>query len=238
MLLHPISSHPMSLGLPDKAGAAANVLLAAGAVLLKPALDSLLIPGFSDSSVHTFSGRIGDVSSEGLSLLAVKGNQHRDILTPSLRTSKSILSSTTPLLQPLSITAASGVMFGMAACFLSLVAAGTFLLRSHAGSEREPGGRFSSSLSETLAYNREQRQAQNGRTATRRRSTRRREFSILFVFAILADKIHFNVFPAPDPTPPNNNQNNRPTEDIKPPAPSMSLFTNQSPIFVTDCSLH
>lgn len=41
---------------------------------------------------------------------------------------------------------------------------------------------------------------------------------------MLADEIHFDVFAAPDPIPPNNNQNSRPTEDIKPPAPSKSLL--------------
>lgn len=167
----------MSLGLPVKAGAASNVLLAAGVVLLKPALDSLLIP---DSSVTTLSGRIG--YSKGLTLLepAFKVNQHHDIVAPFLRTTKPILSSM-PLLLPSSITAAtgSGVVFGMATCFLSLAAAGSFLVRSHAGSESgEPGGCFPSSLSETLAYNREQRQAQNGRTAARRRSRGGRKFSI------------------------------------------------------------
>ena len=54
----------------------------------------------------------------------------------------------------------------------------------------------------------------------------------------MADKIHFDVFAAPDPIPPNNNQNNIPTEDIKPHAPSKSLLTNHLSIFVTDCSLH
>ena len=186
----------MSLGLPDKVHlpgvAAANVALAAGTVLFKPALDSLLISGFPDSSVITFAGRIGDVTySKGLTLLepSVKGYQHHDIVVPFLRTTKPILSSM-PLLQPSSMIAASGVMFGMTACFLSLVAAGTILVRSHAGSEPGgPGGPSSSSLSETLAHNHEQRQAQNGRAATRRRGRRGREFSILFVPAILADKI-------------------------------------------------
>ena len=237
MLSHPIVSHSMSLGLPDKAGPAANVLLAAGAVLLKPALDSLLISGFPDSSVTTLGGRIGDVTySKGLVLLepAVKGYQHHDIVQPLLGTAKPILSSMPPL-QPSSMTAASGVTFGMTACFLSLVAAATFLVRSHAGSEPgEPGGRSSSSLSETLAYNRQQRQAQNGRTAARRRGRREREFFIIFVHAILADKIHFDMFAALDPMPPNNNQNNTPTEDLKPPAPSKSLLTKHLSIFVTD----
>ena len=247
MLSRLIVFHPMSLGLPDKAAsgvANVQVLLAAGAILLKPALDSFLISDFPDSqaSATTLSGRIGDVTySKGLTLLepAVKGYQHHDIVAPFqvLRTTQPILSSM-PLLQPYSMTAASGVMFGITACFLSLVAAGTFLVRSHAGSEPghghgESGGRSSSSLSEILAYNREQRQAQNGRTA--RRNRRRREFYILFVPAILADKIHFDVFAASDPMPPNNNQNNIPTEDIKPPAHSKSHFTNH---LLTDCSLH
>ena len=75
----------MSPGLPVKAGVAANVLLAAGAVLLKPALDSLLIP---DSSVTTLSGRIDVSYSSGLALLepALKWNQHHDIVAPFLRT--------------------------------------------------------------------------------------------------------------------------------------------------------
>ena len=231
----------MSLGLPDKAGVAANILLAAGAVLLKPALDSLLISDFPDSSIITFGGRVGDVAyAKGLTLLepAVKGYQHHDIVVPFLRTTKPILSSM-PLFQPSSMTAASGVMFGMTAC-LSLLTTGTFLVRSHAGSEPgEPGGPSSNSLSETLAYNREQRQPQNGRAAVRRRGRRGREFSILYVPAILADKIHFDVFAAPDPMPPNNNQNNNiRNEDIKPPAPSKSLLTNHLSIFVTDCFLH
>ena len=172
----------MSPGLPVKAGVAANVLLAAGAVLLKPALDSLLIP---DSSVTTLSGRIDVSHSSGLALLepALKWNQHHDIVAPFLRTTKPILSSM-PLLLPSSITAAtgSGVMFGMAATFLSLAAAGGFLVRSHSGHEPgEPGGRFPSSLSETLAHNRDQRQAQNRRmaAASRRRSRGAREFLIL-----------------------------------------------------------
>jgi hypothetical protein len=216
-------------------GVAANILLAAGAVLLKPALDSLLISGFPDTSVTTLGGRIGDVTySKGLSLL--EPTVKDDIVAPFLRTTKPILSSM-PLLQPSSMTAASGVMFGITACFLFLVAAGTFLVRSHAGYEPASGRPSSSSLSETLAYNREQRQAQNGRAASRRRGRHGREFSILFVSAILADKIHFDVFAAPDPMPPNNNQNNIPTEDIKPPKPSKSL-TNHLSIFVTDCSLH
>ena len=192
----------MCLELPDKAGAAANILLAAGAVLLKPALDSLLISlsGFPDSSFTTLGARIGDVTySKGLILLepAVKGYQHHDVVAPILKTTKPILSSMPPL-QPSVMTAASGVMLGMAACFLSLVAAGAFLVRSHAGSETgEPGGRSPSSLSEILAYNREQRQAQNGRTAARRRSRRGREFSISFVPAILADKLTCSQPPIP-----------------------------------------
>ena len=183
MLSHPIVSHSMSLGLPDKIhlpGVAANVLLAAGAIL-KPALDSLLISGFRDSSVTTFGGRIGDATyAKGLTLLeptgTVKGYQHHDIVgsvVPFLRTTNSSM----PLSQP-----STGVMFGMTACFLSL-AAGTFLVRSHANSE--PGGSSSTplvgSLFQTLAYNREQRQAQNGRVAARRRGRREREFSILFI---------------------------------------------------------
>lgn len=232
----------MNLGLPDKVhlpSVAANVVLAAGAVLLKPTLDSLLISGFPDSSVITFGGRIGDITySKGLSLLEpTVGYQHYDIVAPVLKTTKPVLSSM-PFLQPSSMTAAGGVMFGMTAC-LSLVAAGTFLVRSHAGSEPdEPGGPSSSSLSETLPYNHQQRQARNGRAAARRRGGRGREFSILLVPAILADKIHFDIFAAPDPMLPNNNQNNIPTEDIKPPAPSKSLLTNHLSIFVTDCSLH
>lgn len=184
MLSHPIVSHLMSLGLPDKAGVAASALLAAGAVLLKPALDSFLISGFPDFSATTLGGRIGDVTySKALTILepAVQGYQHDDIVAPFLRTTnlKPILSSM-PLLQPSSMTAVSGVMFGMTA--LSIAAAGAFLVRSHAGSEPgEPGGRSSSSLSEVLAYNREQRQVQNGRTAVRRGSRRGREFFNLFV---------------------------------------------------------
>jgi hypothetical protein len=234
MLSHPIA-YSMSLALPDKVHLP-NVILAAGTVLLKPALDSLLISGFPDSSV-TLGGRIVTYS-KGLTLLepmpvaAVKGY---DIMVPTTST-KPILPSI-PLLQFSSMTAASGVtvMFGMTACFLFLVAAGTFLVRSHAGSE-PASGPSSRSLSETLAYNREQRQAQNGRAAARRRGGRGRasEFSILFVSA---DKIHFDVFAAPDPIPPNNNQNDIPTEDIKPPEPSKSLLTNHFSIFVTDCFL-
>lgn len=234
MLLHPIVSHLMSLGLPDKAGAAANVLLAAGAVLLKPALDSLLISGFP--SLTTLGGRVGDVSySKGLTLLGpvVKWYQHHDTVVPFLRTTKPILSSM-PLLQPSSMTAAaSGVMYGTTACFLSLVAAVTFLVRSQAGSEPgEPGGRSSSSSSETGVYNRDERQAQNGRTAARRSGRRERESSsILLVPAILADKIHSDVFAAPEPMPPNDNQNNTPTEDVKPPAHSKF---NESFIYLCD----
>lgn len=232
MLSHPIASHSMGFALPDKVHFP-NVILAAGTVLLKPALDSLLVPGFPDSSVTTLGGRIVTYS-KGLTLLepmpvaAVKGYE---IMAP---TTKPILPSI-PLLRPSSKTAVSGVMFGMGACFLFLVAAGTFLVWSHAGSEPASGGPSSRSLSETLAYNREQRQAQNGRAAARRRGVRGRasEFSILFVYA---DRIHFDVFAAPDPIPPNNNQNDIPTaEDIK---PSKSLLTNHFSIFVTDCSLH
>ena len=236
MLSHPIVSHSMSLGLPDKVhlpGVAANALLATGAVLLKPALDFLLISGFPDSSVATLGGDVA--YSKGLTLVlepTVKGYQHHDVVVPFLRTTKPILSSMP--LQP-----SAGVMFGMTACFLSLAAAGTFLVRSHTGSES--GGPSStpmmSSLPETSAYNRGQRQAQNGRAAAHRRGRRWRELSILLAPAMLADKIHFDVFPAPDPVPPNNNQNNIPV-GIKPHAPSKSLLTNRLSIFVTDYSLH
>jgi hypothetical protein len=188
----------MSFALPDKVHLP-NVILAAGTVLLKPALDSFLISGFPDSSVTTLCGRIVTYS-KGLTLLepmpvaAVKGY---DIMMVSTTSTKPILPSI-PLLQPSSrtMTAASGVMFGMTACFLFLVAAGAFLVRSHAGSEPASGGPSSRSLSETLAYNREQRQAQNGRAAARRRGRRGRgsEFSMLFVSA---DKIHFDIVRSP-----------------------------------------
>ena len=200
MLSHPILSDSMSLGLLDKVhlpGVAANVLLAAGAVFLKPALDFLLISGLSDSSVATFGGCIGKVtSSKGITLLepTVKGYQHHDIVAPLLRTSKPIFSSM-PLLQP-----SAGVMFGMTACSLSLVAAGTFLVRSHAGSDpRGPSSTPLGSLSETLACSSEQPQAQNGREEARRRGRREGEFPILFVPAILVDILTCSQPPIPCP---------------------------------------
>jgi hypothetical protein len=165
----------MSLDKVQLPGVAGNVLLAAGAVLLNPALDSLLISGFPDSLVTTLGGRISDLTySKRLASLEPTAKGY-DIVTPFVETTKSIPSS----MQPSSMS--TGVMFGVAACFLSLVAAGTFLVRTHADSQ---SGRHSSpahlrSLSETLAYNREQRQAQDGRAVPRRRGGRGREFSHL-----------------------------------------------------------
>jgi len=171
----------MSLALLDTvqlSGVAANVLLASGAVFLKPALDSLLMYEYSESPV---GGRIGGLTTtKGLVLLepAAKRYQNHDIVTPFVRTTK-LVPSSMPLLQ-LPPTTAS-VMFGMAACFLSLVAAGIYLVRTHA--DPQSGGPSSPppsrSLSETLAYNREQRQARGGRDVPRRRSGRGRESPIL-----------------------------------------------------------
>lgn len=163
----------MSLDKGQLPGVTANVLLAASAVLLKSALDSLLIFGFPDT---TLGEPIGDlVYSKGLALLepTVRGY---DIVTPFVRTTKPIPSSV-PLLQPSSTTA--GIIFGLATCFLSLMAAGTFLVWTAAGSQSYSPSSPSPlrSLSETLAYNREQRRAQDRRAIPRRRGGRGREFS-------------------------------------------------------------
>ena len=177
MLSHKIVSS-MSLALLDTVQLpdAANVLLAAGAVLFKPILDSRLM---SAASVPTLSARISDLTYSKRLLVLNPAAKGPDIVTPFIGSTKLILSSMPPL-QPPSMS--TGVMFGMAACILSLVAAGTFLVRTHVGSQS--GGPSSPpplrSLSETLAHNREQRQAQNGRGVPRR-SGRRREYLISFI---------------------------------------------------------
>lgn len=183
MSSHIIKSRSISLVLLDTvqfSGIAANVLLAAGAGLFtKPALDSLLMSGSPISPVTVLSERIGE-----LTLLdpAAKRYSHHNIVTPFVTTTK-LVPSFVPLLQP-SMTA--GVMFGIAACLLSLVAAGTLLVRTHAGSQcgtpsSPPPSR---SLSETLAYNREQRQGQNGRNIRLRRSGRQRKSHSVCFFNI------------------------------------------------------
>lgn len=163
----------MNLDKGQLSGVTANILLAAGAVLLKPALDSLLIFGFPDDTLGEPIGEL--IYSKRLALLESTAKGH-DILTPFARTTKPIPSSM-PLLQPSSTTA--GIMFGLAACFLSLMAAGTFLVWTAAGSQSYSSSPPppSRSLSETLAYNREQRQARDKRAIPRRRGGRGREFS-------------------------------------------------------------
>ena len=209
LLTNSIIPCSISLAKVQLPGVAANVLLAAGAV----ALDSFLI---SRSSQSTLGGRVGDLTYSKVPVLSEPTAKGYDAF---VRTTKPIPSSI-----PSSMTA--GVMFGLAACFLSLVTAGAFLIRTHAGSQS--GATSSSpplgSSPETLVYNREQHQSRDGR-AVPRRSGRRREFlSSYLCLRYLADKIHYGVFVAPNPIPPNNN-NNIPTEDVKPPVPSKLLLT-------------
>lgn len=82
-------------------------------------------------------------------------------VTPFVRTTKP---STMPPLQP-----SCGLIFGITVCFLSLVISGSFLIRTHAGSQSpRPSSSPPLRSSQTLACNPEQRQGQDTRGAPRR----------------------------------------------------------------------